>query len=91
MSEKSLTISVAITSTTYDLPTQPESMVALKNISANAIWFSHKTGTAAVIEGPECEPILAGETVYLMWRKTITAIAATGVSKLVATNSLGRS
>lgn len=90
MADKAQTYSIAITSASYTLPTQPDAMIALKNIGANAIWISHKTGTAAALEGDECEPILAGETVYIMYRTTLVAIAATAITKLVATSSLGR-
>lgn len=90
MADKAVTLSIAITSASYTLPTQNDSLLALKNIGANAIWISHKTGTAAALEGDECEPILAGETVYIMWKETLVAIAATAITKLVATGSLGR-
>lgn len=90
MANKSVTLSITTSSATHTLPTDNDSVVALKNIGANAIWISHETGTAAAVEGDECEPILAGETVYINWRPTIVAIAETGTTKLVATSSLGR-
>ena len=91
MADKSVTLSITTSSASYALPTQSDTLIALKNIGANAIWISHKTGTAAALEGDECEPILAGETVYIMWKATsLVAIAATATTKLVATNSLGR-
>ena len=90
MADKAVTLSITTSSATYTLPTQADRTVALKNIGANAIWISHETGTAAALEGDECEPILAGETVYISWRPTIVAIAATATTKLVATNALGR-
>lgn len=90
MADKVVTLSITTSSATYTLPTQSDSLVALKNIGANAIWISHETDTAASLEGDECEPILSGETVYITWRPTIVAIAATGTTKLVAINALGR-
>ena len=90
MADKAVTLSITTASASYTLPTQLDSSIALKNIGANAIWISHKTGTAAALEGDECEPVLAGETVYITYRATLVAIAATGTTKLVATSALGR-
>ena len=90
MAEKAVTLSITIASASYNLPTVNDSLVALKNIGAKAIWISHKTGTAAGLEADECEPILSGETVYITWRATLVAIAATATTKLVATSGLGR-
>lgn len=90
MANKSVTLSITTSSATYDMPVDNDRYIALKNIGSNAIWISHETGTAAALEGDECEPILAGEVVYILWKPTLVAIAATGTTKLVATSSLGR-
>lgn len=90
MANKSVTLSITTSSATYNMPSDLDRQIALKNIGANAIWISHETGTAAALEGDECEPILAGETVFINWRPDIVAIAETATTKLVATNALGR-
>lgn len=90
MARKSVTLSVTTSSASYNLPTDNDHLVALKNISENAIWISHLDGVDAEVEADENEVILAGETVYITWKATLVAIAVDATSKLVATNALGR-
>ena len=82
----------------YAFPTDPDNVVALKNIGANIIWISHDA-TAAAADGSNCEAILAGEVVYVPWESVIPgnansggirAIAATADTKLNLANSQGR-
>ena len=90
---KSHTISVTTSAVDYYCPTDSDGLVALKNIGANAIWVNHLQGSAAALEGANCEPILAGETVYVYWRGPgvpYSLIAATGTTKLVMTAALSR-
>ena len=92
--KKSHTVTVTTAAAVnFVCPTDADSLVAAKNISANAIWVSHVPGTAAAVEGSDSEAILAGETVYLLWRPQDTPYsfrAATADSKLVLTNAMGR-
>lgn len=75
----------------FRCPTDADSLVAAKNIGANAIWVCHLNGATASAEGPDCEPILAGETVYLIWRvEDYSFRAVTGDTKLTLTNAMGR-
>lgn len=74
-------------------PTDPDVLTAVKNIGANAVWVQHlsDTGAVASLEGANCEPILAGETVYVSWQKTpYSFLAATADTKIVMTNAMGR-
>lgn len=74
-------------------PTTNDSLVAAKNIGANAIWVCHDPAGTASAEGANCEPILAGEAVYLLWRpqsEPYSFRAVTGDTKLTLTNAQGR-
>ena len=76
----------------YPVPTDIDTLVALKNISENTIWLCHLTGGTASAEGADCEPILAGEVVYVHGGKDrlLNMIADTGDSKLVMINAQDR-
>jgi hypothetical protein len=92
--KKSHTVTVTTAAAAnFVCPTDADTLVAAKNISANAIWVNHTPGGAATVEGGDCEAILAGETVYLLWRgqqDPYSFRAATADSKLVLTNAMGR-
>ena len=82
----------------YLFPTDPDTLVALKNIGSNIIWISHDS-TAAAAEASNCEAVLPGEVVYVPWESVIPGtansggvrlIAATADTKLNMVNSMGR-
>lgn len=76
-----------------ECPTNADSLVAIKNISANVVWISHDPGVAASVEGANCEPILAGEAIYVQWRPLGTPysmIASAAGSKVVMVNAMDR-
>lgn len=74
----------------YTMPTQPDTLVAIKNIGANNVWISHVQSVVAGIEADECEIIAPNSTVYVMQRPIISMIAATADTKVNVVNAQGR-
>lgn len=82
----------------YAFPTDPDTLVALKNIGSNIVWISHDA-TAASAKGSNNEALLPGEVVYVPWESVtpgnansggIRLIAATADTDVNMVNSMGR-
>lgn len=79
-------------SAVYAAPSNPDSMVAIRNIGANGVWVSTSfpAGTA-VAEGSNCTYVGPGETEYFDWCKDGYAMrAVTADNKVVINNGQGR-
>jgi hypothetical protein len=79
-------------SAAYAFPTNHDSLVGITNIGANVVWICHAIGGTAAAEASNCEPILAGATVYVVpdYTRGLVAIAATADTKITMCNALGR-